>query len=124
LQNVHHIENEIPDRKSRHQNRSDQRQQCCTLEGHARSMNAAFVVCKRRVPLGFDATLVLMTEESPGAQSQVDECVAALKSKIPPMEHDALDSRVEELLNDPSADADDVILILRQEFDPEHNPAE
>jgi hypothetical protein len=28
---------------------------------------------------------------------------------------------VEELLNDPSADADDVISILRQEFDPEHS---
>jgi len=37
------------------------------------------------------------------------------------MEHGALDSRVEELINDPSADADDVILILLQEFDPEHN---
>ena len=39
----------------------------------------------------------------------------------PPMEHGALDSRVEELLNDPSADSDDVILILLQEFDPENN---
>jgi hypothetical protein len=28
---------------------------------------------------------------------------------------------VEELSNDPSADAYDVIFILRQEFDPEHN---
>jgi hypothetical protein len=62
-----------------------------------------------------------MTEESPVARSQIDECVAILKSKIPPLEHGALDSRVEELLNDPSADADDVILILRQEFDPAHN---
>ena len=61
-----------------------------------------------------------MTEEHPDAQSEIDECVAKLKSKIPPLEHNALDSRVEELLNDPSADADDVISILRQEFDPEH----
>jgi hypothetical protein len=61
-----------------------------------------------------------MPEEHPDAQSEIDECVAKLKSKIPPLEHNALDSRVEELLNDPSADADDVILILRQEFDPEH----
>jgi hypothetical protein len=62
-----------------------------------------------------------MMEESAVARSQIDECVAILKSKIPPLEHGALDSRVEELLNDPSADADDVILILRQEFDPAHN---
>jgi len=61
-----------------------------------------------------------MPEEHPDAQSEIDECVAKLKSKIPSLEHNALDSRVEELLNDPSADADDVILILRQEFDPEH----
>ena len=39
------------------------------------------------------------------------------------MEHGALESRVEELLNDPSADSDDVILILLQEFDPENNRA-
>jgi hypothetical protein len=58
-----------------------------------------------------------MNEEHPEARSQIDEWVARLKSKIPPLEHDALDSRVEELLNDPSADADDVILILREEFD-------
>jgi len=64
---------------------------------------------------------MLMTEERPDAQAQIDECVAKLKSKIPPMEHGALESRLEELLNDPSADVDDVILILRQEFDPEHN---
>lgn len=62
-----------------------------------------------------------MTEEHPDAQSQIDEYVANLKSKIPQVEHGALDSRMEQLLNDPSADADDVILILRQEFDPEHN---
>jgi len=62
-----------------------------------------------------------MTEERPDAQAQIDECVEQLKSRIPPMEHGALDSRVEELLNDPSADADDVISILLQEFDPEHS---
>jgi len=37
------------------------------------------------------------------------------------VEYGALDSRMEELINDPSADADDVISILRQEFDPEQN---
>jgi hypothetical protein len=46
--------------------------------------------------------------------------VAKLKSTIPLLEHAALDSRLEELLNDSSADPDDVILILRQEFDPQH----
>lgn len=61
-----------------------------------------------------------MTEEHPDGQSEIDECVAKLKAKIPPLEHNAIDSRVEELLNDPNADADDVISILRQEFDPEH----
>jgi hypothetical protein len=59
-----------------------------------------------------------MTEERPDAQSQIDECVAKLKTKIPPMEHGALDSRLEELLNDSSATADEVISILLQEFDP------
>ena len=62
-----------------------------------------------------------MTEERPDARSEIDECVAKLKSKIPLIEHDALNSRTEELLNDPSADADDVIWILRLEFDPDHN---
>jgi len=62
-----------------------------------------------------------MPEEHSDAQSQIDECVATLKSKIPPMEHGALDSRMEELVNDPSANADDVISILRLEFDPEHS---
>jgi hypothetical protein len=38
------------------------------------------------------------------------------KSRVPQMEHDAFDSRLEELLNDSSADEDDVIAILRQEF--------
>jgi hypothetical protein len=55
-----------------------------------------------------------MTEDQPDAQSQIDEFVAKLKSKVPPAEHGALDSRVEELL-------DDVISILLQEFDPEHS---
>jgi hypothetical protein len=60
-----------------------------------------------------------MTEERPGEQSRVDECVASLKRKIPPEEHGALESRVDELLNDPSADENEVISILIQEFDPQ-----
>jgi hypothetical protein len=59
-----------------------------------------------------------MTEERPDGQWQIDECVAMLKSKIPPMEHGALDSRLEELLNDSSVDTEAVISILLHEFDP------
>jgi hypothetical protein len=61
-----------------------------------------------------------MPEERPDAGSVIDEYVAKLKAKIPPVEHGALDSRLEGLLNDASADEDDVILILGQEFNPDH----
>jgi hypothetical protein len=64
----------------------------------------------------------VMTEERPEARALIDEYVEVIKSKIPAMEHGALDSRLEELLNDSSADEDDVIAILRQEFDPERKP--
>jgi hypothetical protein len=60
-----------------------------------------------------------MTEESSNGRALIDECVAKLKSTIPLLEHGALDSRLEELLNDSNADPDDVILILCQEFDPQ-----
>jgi hypothetical protein len=60
-----------------------------------------------------------MPEDRPEGSSAVDEYVATLKSKIPTMEHAALDSRAEELLNDPTADEDYVISILDQEFNPE-----
>jgi hypothetical protein len=53
-------------------------------------------------------------------RARIDECVAQLRSIIPLPEHGALDSRLEELLNDSNADPDDVILILREEFDPRH----
>jgi hypothetical protein len=62
-----------------------------------------------------------MPEERPDPPSMIDEYVATLKSKIPQMEHGALDSRLEELLNDPNADENDVISILGQEFDPQQN---
>jgi len=42
--------------------------------------------------------------------------VEKLKARVPRVEHDAIDSRLEELLNDASADEDDVVAILRQEF--------
>jgi hypothetical protein len=53
----------------------------------------------------------------------IEEYVAKLKSRISPAEHGALDSRLDELLNDSSADPDDVILILREEFDPQRVPS-
>jgi len=56
-----------------------------------------------------------MPEERPDAQSQIDECVAKLKSKIPPMEHGAVESRLEELLNDSSASADEVTCVSETE---------
>lgn len=58
-------------------------------------------------------------EEHPDALSPIDGCVARLKTKIPPMEHGALDSRVEALLNDASATPEEVIAILLDEFDPQ-----
>ena len=59
-----------------------------------------------------------MAEERPEPRNTVDEFVGHLKRIVPPAEHGALDSRVEELLNDPNADEEDVISILGQEFDP------
>jgi len=60
-----------------------------------------------------------MAEEPSDTRSAIDAGVARLKSTIPLLEHGAFDSRLEELLNDSSADPDDVISILRQEFDPQ-----
>jgi hypothetical protein len=60
-------------------------------------------------------------EEQPGVREAMDAYVTLLKSRIPALDHGALDSRLEELLNDPNADADDAITILRQEFDPDYN---
>lgn len=50
--------------------------------------------------------------------STVDECVTRLKAKIPEMEHAALESRLEGLLNDSSATPEEVIAALLEEFDP------
>jgi hypothetical protein len=63
-----------------------------------------------------------MAEERRGARSAIDEYVERLKSIVPPTDRGAVDSRLEELLNDPSADEEDVISILRQEFEPQSNP--
>jgi hypothetical protein len=59
-----------------------------------------------------------MANEHANTDSEIDEVVRILKLKIPPSDHAALDSRLQELMNDPSTDYDDVISILRDEFDP------
>jgi hypothetical protein len=60
-----------------------------------------------------------MADQNANADPKIDRCVRELKSKIPAAEHAALDSRLQGLINDPDTDDDDVIAILRQEFDPE-----
>jgi hypothetical protein len=60
-----------------------------------------------------------MADEHANTDPEISECIRILKSKIPPADHGALDSRAQELMNDPSTDDDDVISILRREFDPE-----
>jgi hypothetical protein len=61
-----------------------------------------------------------MADERANTDPAILECVRELKSKIPLSDHAALDSRVQGLMNDPSTDDDDVISILRSEFDPAH----
>jgi len=60
-----------------------------------------------------------MADEHADRDSAITEAVRILKTKIPPADHGALDSRVQELMNDPEADDADVITILLREFDPE-----
>jgi hypothetical protein len=59
-----------------------------------------------------------MADEHANTDSAINEVVLILRSKIPLADHAALDSRLQELINDPSTDDDDVISILRDEFDP------
>jgi hypothetical protein len=59
-----------------------------------------------------------MADEHANTDSAINEVVRILKLKIPPSDHAALDSRVQELINDPNTDDDDVISILQDEFDP------
>ena len=59
-----------------------------------------------------------MADEHANTDSAISEVVRILKLKILPEDHAALDSRLEALINDPSTDDDDVISILRDEFDP------
>ena len=59
-----------------------------------------------------------MADEDAHADSGINEVVQILKSEIPASDHAALDSRLQDIINDPSTDDDDVISILRDEFDP------
>jgi len=58
-----------------------------------------------------------VADQDASAQT-VDAYIRHLKSKIPPEEHAALDSRVQDLLDDANADAQDVVEALRREFEP------
>jgi hypothetical protein len=59
-----------------------------------------------------------MASQGPNTDSGINNAVEELKSRIPAADHGALESRRQALINDPDADDDDVISILRREFDP------
>ena len=59
-----------------------------------------------------------MSSENTSTHPTIEQCLVELKAKIPPADHAALESRMHALMNDPDADDNDVIAILRQEFDP------
>jgi hypothetical protein len=61
-----------------------------------------------------------MASEKTNTHSSIDQCLVELKAKISPADHAALESRMHALMNDSDADDDDVIAILREEFDPEN----
>lgn len=61
-----------------------------------------------------------MADQNANTDPKINRGVEELKSKIPAADHGALDSRLQALINDPDTDDDDVISILRKEFDPEH----
>ena len=60
-----------------------------------------------------------MADQNANTDPKIIECVEELKSRIPPADHGALDSRLQALINDPDTDDNDVISILREEFDPD-----
>jgi hypothetical protein len=61
-----------------------------------------------------------MPSENANTHSSIDQCLVELRAKIPAADHAALESRMHALMNDPDADDNDVIAILRDEFDPEN----
>ena len=59
-----------------------------------------------------------MADQHANTDSKINRCMEELKSRIPAADHAALESRLQGLINDPDTDDDDVIMILREEFDP------
>ena len=59
-----------------------------------------------------------MAGEFANTDPEIEVAVAHLKTIIPSADHAALESRLQELMNDPNTNDDDVISILREEFDP------
>ena len=62
-----------------------------------------------------------MADQNANSDPRIAECLAELRAKVPLADHAALESRLQALINDPDTDDNDVISILRQEFDPAHN---
>jgi hypothetical protein len=60
-----------------------------------------------------------MADEMANTDPKIRKCLEELKKKIPVADHGALESRLQALINDPDTDDDDVIAILREEFDPQ-----
>ncbi len=58
-----------------------------------------------------------MTHRYANIHPKIDNFLEELKSKIPQTDHAALESRRQALANDSDIDDDDLISILRQEFD-------
>ena len=64
----------------------------------------------------FRSKLFPMADEHANTDSEITEAVRILKLKILASDHGAVDSRVQELMNDPSIDDDDIISILPAEM--------
>jgi len=57
-----------------------------------------------------------VADESANTDPELLAAISQLKRAVPPEDHWALDNRAQELINDPDADNDDVVEILRREF--------
>jgi len=60
-----------------------------------------------------------VADESANTDPELLAAISELKRTIPPEDHWALDTRAQELINDPDADNDDVVEVLRREFGPD-----
>ena len=61
-----------------------------------------------------------MADRGANTDPKIDACLQELKLKVPAADHGALESRLQALINDPDTDDNEVIWILRREFDPAH----